>query len=189
VPRHLRAGQQHHLGVNTSDTATNTISGTSMATPHVTCAMALYLQTNPGASPATVTQALIQRRNVEPRLEPGHRLSEPAAGLALRRRAGGAASASATSADGADHSILGAYNNASGSEYQTMTIPSSATRNLTFWLNITTQEACCTPYDYMYVEVRNTSGARTKRGALGAPRSVSDHVVRQGLRVTAGVSL
>ena len=70
-----------------------------------------------------------------------------------------------------------------------MTIPSSATRNLTFWLNITTQEACCTPYDYMYVEVRNTSGARTKRGALGAPRSVSDHVVRQGLRVTAGVSL
>ena len=44
---------------NTSDTATNTISGTSMATPHVTGALALYLQTNPGASPATVTQALI----------------------------------------------------------------------------------------------------------------------------------
>ena len=30
-----------------------------MATPHVTGAIALYLQTNPGASPATVTQALI----------------------------------------------------------------------------------------------------------------------------------
>ena len=39
-----------------------------------------------------------------------------------------------------------------------MSIPSSAAANLTFWLNITTQEACCTPYDYMYVEVRNTSG-------------------------------
>ena len=44
---------------NTSDTATNTISGTSMASPHVAGAIALYLQTNPGASPSTVTNALI----------------------------------------------------------------------------------------------------------------------------------
>jgi subtilisin family serine protease len=42
-----------------SNTATNTISGTSMSSPHVAGVAALYLQGNPGASPATVSAALI----------------------------------------------------------------------------------------------------------------------------------
>lgn len=44
---------------NTSDTATNTISGTSMASPHVAGAAALYLASHPTAKPAEVAKALL----------------------------------------------------------------------------------------------------------------------------------
>jgi len=56
---------------NTSDTATNTISGTSMATPHVVGTAALYLSTSTTATPAQVAAALTGNATLNKVTSPG----------------------------------------------------------------------------------------------------------------------
>ena len=55
----------------TSDTATNTISGTSMASPHVAGVAALFLETNPAATPSQVTAAIINGSTLNKVTNPG----------------------------------------------------------------------------------------------------------------------
>ena len=269
---------------HTSNTATNTISGTSMASPHVAGVLALYLQTNPTASAATATQALLAATtpnkvtnagtgspnrllyslfggappgdttppttsitspangatvsgiitvsanasdsvgvtrvelyvdgtftgsdtsspygipwNTAGVLNGGHSLqtraydaagnvgSSAAVSVTVSNATGGGelianggfegSAASWTlagnaywSAGGYPHSgtgytVLGFSNSASGSEYQTVSIPAGHPANLSFWLNVTTNEGLSTAYDFLYVEVRSASG--TLLGTLG----------------------
>ncbi|HET7845771.1 MAG TPA: S8 family serine peptidase [Xanthomonadales bacterium] len=54
-----------------SDSATNTISGTSMASPHVAGVGALYLAANPNATPAQVTTAIVNNASTNKVASPG----------------------------------------------------------------------------------------------------------------------
>ena len=67
---------------------------------------------------------------------------------------------------GTGYIYFGVNNSNSGQSYQTVTIPSAAPANLTFWLNVTSSETTTTTqYDRLFIEVRNTSG--TLLGTLG----------------------
>jgi subtilisin family serine protease len=55
----------------TNDSATNTISGTSMAAPHVAGVAALYLERFPGSTPAMVSQAIVDSATADVVGSPG----------------------------------------------------------------------------------------------------------------------
>jgi len=172
---------------NTSDTATNTISGTSMATPHVTGVAALFLETNPTASPATVTAAIVNSSTPNKVTNAGtgspNRLlfslltgapPPPPPGSELLANRGFESgnvtwvatagvvtnSTGQTPRTGAWYAWLDGYGTThTDSLYQQITIPSSATTvTLSFWLKINTAETTTTTaFDTLRVQIRNSS--------------------------------
>ena len=59
---------------------------------------------------------------------------------------------------GTGYMYFGVNNSVSGQVYQTVTIPSTATGTLNFWFNCSSSEGTTTAYDFLYVEVRSTTG-------------------------------
>jgi subtilisin family serine protease len=168
----------------TSDTATNTISGTSMATPHVAGVAALYLQNNSSASPSTVTSAIVNGASANKLTSIGTgspnlllysliSSSSSTTELLVNGALEGSSSPWVLSGSGASYTANGSYphggtgylyfgvnDSVTGQTYQQVSIPSSANGALTFWLNVTSNETTTTTqYDKLFIEVRNTSGS------------------------------
>lgn len=60
---------------------------------------------------------------------------------------------------GTGYTILGRLNNSTGAEFQAITIPAGTSPNLTFFLNVTSDETTTTTqFDRLFVEIRNTAG-------------------------------
>ena len=159
---------------NTSNTATNTISGTSMAAPHVAGVAALFLETNPSATPATVTAAIINSSTPNKVTNAGmgspNRLlysllsapppppPPPGTELLLNKgfESGGVNwvatagvitnSTGQTPRTGSWYAWLDGYGTThTDSLYQQITVPASATTvTLSFWLKINTAETTTT---------------------------------------------
>jgi len=73
---------------------------------------------------------------------------------------------------GTGYDYFGVNNSVSGQTYQQVSIPSTATGTLTFWLNVTSSETTTTTqYDKLFVEVRNTAG--TLLATLGTYSNLS----------------
>ncbi len=175
---------------HTSNTATNTISGTSMATPHVAGVAALYLQSDPSASPSTVSSAVVNgatanvvgnagsgspNRLLYSRLGGGTTPPPPPSGNLLGNPGFESGNTTWAATSGVITSSTGrpartgswkAWLNGYGSSHtdtlsQSVTIPSSVTSaTLSFWIRIDSSEST-TSVAYDTLRVQVTSGGST----------------------------
>ncbi|MHB0971706.1 MAG: S8 family peptidase [Thermoanaerobaculia bacterium] len=173
----------------TSNTATNTISGTSMATPHVTGVAALYLQSNTSASPSTVWAAIRDSSTANKITSAGSGSPNRLLYSLLTSGGGGGTTTQLLSNPGFESGNNGAWTTTAdvitsstsrtpqagswyawmcgyGSShtdyaYQQVSIPSGATAaSLNFYLKIDTAETTTsTVYDKMSVQILNSSGS------------------------------
>ncbi len=173
---------------HTSSSATNTISGTSMATPHVAGVAALYLQGSPTASPTTVANAITSTATTgvvsgAQTGSPNRLLYSPLTGGTTPPPTGGnllsnpgfesgatgwsATAGVITSSSGAP-ARTGSWKgwlNGYGTSHtdtlsQSVAIPSGGSATLSFWLYISSSETTSsTAYDTLRVQV--VSGGTT----------------------------
>ena len=172
----------------TGSTATNTISGTSMATPHVAGAAALHLSANPGATPAAVRTALVSAGTTGLVTGPG--TGSPNLLLHTTPLSGGTTTpppppapsglvnggfeSGATGWSQSDSAIistngrvrsgtwsawLGGYNGAGEQLAQTVTVPAGGATLRWSWQLSTSEPAGTRAYDLLHARVYSTSGA------------------------------
>ncbi|MFF3062774.1 S8 family serine peptidase [Streptomyces sp. NPDC057909] len=166
---------------NTDDTATNTISGTSMATPHVTGTAALYLADNPTATPLAVSSALVTLATTGAVGDPGagspNRLLRIPSSCTPRQLLGNPGFETGTpppwtttpnvldnysgkpAHSGSWYTWLGGYDyEHTDTLAQTVTIPADCKATLTFWLHIDTDETTTsTAYDKLTLQANSTT--------------------------------